>query len=664
MPDANKGGENEISKTENKPESSRFNHPSQTAEITLGDDISYNEHLCQKFGSIPMTTSAPPNKTATTNSENSSPQTEKKIEWNMANHTQQTPPSPTVNNNGPVIHNNNPLVNAIPRGEDSNHEGADDDDGSGYESQNTLSPMSKRTKRQRKKADKQASSIEQNKSAQASHGGFSQNPQAGVVSQNSLKPRKQQIRERTSTSSIEQKKSAQASHGDFSQNPQAGVVSQNPQAGIVSENSQTPRKQQIRGQTSTSSIVQNKSAQASYGVVSQNPQAGVVSQNSQMPRNAPSQNSPSQNLQPSGFPSQNLQSSPGFPSQNLQPSPAGPWFSKEPFHSVALFINFNVDYRRLLPDRAEFAEHGFTHIIETFGYETRHQTIHAIDAAKEFTLECAIDCWRNNKNLTLFFATCVKDNIHTVSEFVKSIREVCDKETLDIIVIHPDLHNPYVCETFCRAGATSVVYSQSLYVASAIIHILEASTKKRADGMDKVDFYNKEEPYYEFTNFYRAKVEIDNEIWFTTEHYFQAQKFESIYTQKKIRDAYTARDAFNIARARNHEKRINWESPDVPDGIIFKEVVMEHAQIQKYTQNPLLKYKLLSTATAALFEHTSNDSYWGDGGNFRQGLNRLGYILEKVRSQLMNEEIKRLADKYKCSVQQEWIVPQLRKLVG
>ncbi|CAG8536285.1 6242_t:CDS:2 [Ambispora gerdemannii] len=335
-------------------------------------------------------------------------------------------------------------------------------------------------------------------------------------------------------------------------------------------------------------------------------------------------------------------------------------------HSVALFIYFNVDYAgytRILPTKRGFTQYGFTRLIKSFEYKTRTNAANAIIAAKEFTLECAINCWRNNKNLTLFCAA--QEYAYTDCEFVKSIREVCDNETLDVIVIRPNLPPYsiyYMCEPLDRAGATSVVYSRDELVANSILHILEASTKKLASDMHKVDFYNKDEPYYEFTNFYRAKVTIDTHTWPTTEHYFQAQKFESQYIQKRIRDANTARDAFSIARSRDYDKRANWESRVPPRGFIFKEEVMERAQLCKYSQNPSLKYKLLSTATADLYEHTSNDTYWGDGGNDRKGLNRLGYTLAKVRSQLMCEEIHALACKYQCPMQKMWIVPELCKM--
>ncbi|CAG8581238.1 12734_t:CDS:2 [Ambispora leptoticha] len=610
--------------------------------MTLEQDPSFEEELLRKYGCfISTSTAAASDKTDTTNSEGR-PSTETKTKQNIANNnTQQASPSSTgycIDNSVPLLtHDNNSRMNSINSGigSNNNYEGMDSFSGSDTQSpysrkNKNENPLSRKNKRHKRQQQAREQTIEQNKLVKHING-QSQTSHDGVPSQNS----------QTSHDGFPSQ-NFQTSHGDLSQNSQTSHV--------PSQNFQVSHNDAL-----------SQDSQTSHGDLTQNSQ-NELTQNSQASHDVLSRSSIASHAKL-----------------------ADPWFSKETFHSVALFIYFNVDHTDILPFREEFAagcgftcitkifeytdflkefsKYGFNRITEAFGYKTRYQITDAMNAAKEFTLECAINCWRNNKNLTLFCAACSKDNINIVSEFVKSIRKVCDNETLDVIVIRTDLaidnHRSYVYETH-RAGATCVVYCKSEYVASEIMDVFKTIKEKRARGRDKVDFYNKGEPYYEFTNFYRAKVTIDSYIWPTTEHYFQAQKFESKYTQSKIRHAYTAREAFMIARAKNDEKRRNWESSDIPGDIVFKEKVMEHAQMQKYTQNPPLRYKLLSTGTAALYEHTSNDSYWGDGGNDRKGLNRLGKILEKVRSQLMNEEINMLAKKYRCSAQLLWLVPQLR----
>ena len=57
----------------------------------------------------------------------------------------------------------------------------------------------------------------------------------------------------------------------------------------------------------------------------------------------------------------------------------------------------------------------------------------------------------------------------------------------------------------------------------------------------------------------------------------------------------------------------------------------------KFTQHETLKSLLLSTGEAKIFEHTENDSYWGDGGD-GSGKNMLGRILMEIRAELQAKQ--------------------------
>ena len=66
---------------------------------------------------------------------------------------------------------------------------------------------------------------------------------------------------------------------------------------------------------------------------------------------------------------------------------------------------------------------------------------------------------------------------------------------------------------------------------------------------DAILFYDDNKPYYEFTNFARIGFSLDGDYWLTSEHYFQAQKFEGFpKIQKEIRGLPGARDAFEFVR--------------------------------------------------------------------------------------------------------------------
>jgi hypothetical protein len=141
--------------------------------------------------------------------------------------------------------------------------------------------------------------------------------------------------------------------------------------------------------------------------------------------------------------------------------------------------------------------------------------------------------------------------------------------------------------------------------------------------METIQFYRTRDPYGCFSNFYRpCPVYIDGEYWPTTEHYFQAMKFESHKDQEEIRLAKTPMDAARMGRDRNRPLRPDWE--------LVKDDVMYIAVAEKFAQHARLREILLGTGDATLVEHTRNDSYWGDGGD-GSGQNMLGQILMEVR---------------------------------
>ncbi len=142
-----------------------------------------------------------------------------------------------------------------------------------------------------------------------------------------------------------------------------------------------------------------------------------------------------------------------------------------------------------------------------------------------------------------------------------------------------------------------------------------------------INFYHRNEPYYEFTNFYAGAPITINGQWPTTEHYFQGMKFEKEVNQEEVRALATAREAFEYPRARPNLVRASWQ--------MIKNKTMETAVLAKFTQHPNLMVMLIETGNALIVEHTENDNYWGDGGD-GSGKNMLGQILMKVRSHILS----------------------------
>ena len=144
--------------------------------------------------------------------------------------------------------------------------------------------------------------------------------------------------------------------------------------------------------------------------------------------------------------------------------------------------------------------------------------------------------------------------------------------------------------------------------------------------MDNViKFYSVTDEYGEFSNFAAYPIKLKGKKWPTSEHYFQAMKFESAKDQKDILNAKTPMEAARKGRDRKRKLKRSWES--------MKDNVMREAVLAKFSQHNELKELLLSTGDAKLIEHTENDDYWGDGGNGK-GKNMLGRILMSIRDKL------------------------------
>lgn len=144
-----------------------------------------------------------------------------------------------------------------------------------------------------------------------------------------------------------------------------------------------------------------------------------------------------------------------------------------------------------------------------------------------------------------------------------------------------------------------------------------------------IKFYNRDEPYYEFTNFYQAPVVIDDQCWPSTEHYFQAQKFVGTPYLEVIRRFPSAREAFQLSRnpTVSRWRRSDWDA--VKDDVMLKALRCKFAQYQD------LREMLWKTEDRELIEHTTNDTYWADGGGHGRGQNKLGKLLMQVRSEVV-----------------------------
>ena len=141
-------------------------------------------------------------------------------------------------------------------------------------------------------------------------------------------------------------------------------------------------------------------------------------------------------------------------------------------------------------------------------------------------------------------------------------------------------------------------------------------------------FYSaREQPYGCFSNFSAHGFELDGYWWYTSEHYFQAQKFinTNIDWFNKIQTVKAPKEAAKMGRSRKYPLRQDWE--EVKDDIMYQAVLSKfqtHQDIQKI---------LLDTGEQLIVENSPIDYYWGCGKD-GSGKNKLGEILVKVRVEI------------------------------
>jgi ribA/ribD-fused uncharacterized protein len=165
-----------------------------------------------------------------------------------------------------------------------------------------------------------------------------------------------------------------------------------------------------------------------------------------------------------------------------------------------------------------------------------------------------------------------------------------------------------------------------------------------------IHFYSADGANGIFSNFYKAPVKYNGKVYPTSEHAYQAAKFDypgasevnkryveairlepspaKIFfmgRQKKIGGLpWRVELSKKIELYKEAKVRPDWERQKLP---IMKEIVRA-----KFTQHLKLQDDLLRTKDAVLVEHTSRDKYWGDGGN-GSGANHLGKLLMELREE-------------------------------
>lgn len=138
-------------------------------------------------------------------------------------------------------------------------------------------------------------------------------------------------------------------------------------------------------------------------------------------------------------------------------------------------------------------------------------------------------------------------------------------------------------------------------------------------------FYERE--FYPFSNFSSFQVEWRGKLWPTSEHAYQAARYQQVKTEyyEQIRTLKSAQEAYEFMRHNRTAERPNWFDE--------KRGVMKDIVRHKLQQHAYVRKKLLETGDAIIIEDSPVDPYWGWGPD-RQGRNELGKIWMELRKEI------------------------------
>ncbi len=135
---------------------------------------------------------------------------------------------------------------------------------------------------------------------------------------------------------------------------------------------------------------------------------------------------------------------------------------------------------------------------------------------------------------------------------------------------------------------------------------------------------NSHEPLSSFAHY---PFELDNVMWPSVEHYFQAMKFTNQQHQNNIREAKSPELARSRGRSRLKKMRPDWGTK--------KRAYMTRASYIKCRTYPQIANQLMVSNPKKIIENNQYDYFWGCGRD-RRGLNVFGEILMDIRQKLLS----------------------------
>lgn len=123
-------------------------------------------------------------------------------------------------------------------------------------------------------------------------------------------------------------------------------------------------------------------------------------------------------------------------------------------------------------------------------------------------------------------------------------------------------------------------------------------------------------------------VMVEEKLFPTAEHAYQASKFTQPNIIEQIREAASVAQAQQLAHAHKDKRVVDWSELKVKN--------MEHILREKARQYPEVRELLRQSGDAFLGEASPTDHFWATGIN-GLGENWLGRIWMKIREDIINE---------------------------
>lgn len=152
--------------------------------------------------------------------------------------------------------------------------------------------------------------------------------------------------------------------------------------------------------------------------------------------------------------------------------------------------------------------------------------------------------------------------------------------------------------------------------------------KKHNENKDRILFWEGGDGFECFSNFSIYPLMYDGKLWPTSEHAYQASKFDDQKIKDEIFNAESPLDAFNIGRDSKNILKKDWFQIRVK--------IMEDIIRQKIKQYPDIYKKLIETGKRDIIEASPVDSFWGWGPD-KKGENNMGKIWMKLRSEILTK---------------------------